>query len=244
MATDQFIKTQKEMLTDLGNRLGYEAEFSQQFLTKSEIPDIEKKWMRSINSLSNYCSFSIRLLLSSIDDYKHLSHEQLGLYIGKIAIQSFLEIINSFEQITNKFIIENEKFRTLIEKRISEKLNLLEDWDAKGKSKKLKDSFKSQLKSKIHEMAFIRDTLRKEKIIDETDYNVLSFAWKIRNSMHMNFTSIDNIVFKYSDLKTGKVYHFKFIKGQVLYHPDDLVSFYIITEQIIFIMLKILQKYR
>ena len=42
---------------------------------------------------------------------------------------------------------------------------------------------------------------------------------------------------------TNLNYAFQFKKGQELYHPHDLLSFYSITEQIIFIQLKILQHF-
>jgi len=246
MLSDKHIADQKKHLEELGNRLGYEVAFSRQFIEESNRPDIEKKWMSSVMASCNYGAFLIKILISGLNEYRHLPEEQLGFYIGKIAIQPFLEIINSFEQITNQFIDENQQFKTILDERVKEKISLLEEnWenDSKGKSKKLKSNLIFQLKHKIHEMAFIRDTLRKRKIIDNEDYEILSFAWTIRNSMHFDFTAIRDINFSYPDIKTGKVYHFNFSKGQELYHPVDLLSYYVITEQIIFIHLKILQRF-
>jgi hypothetical protein len=36
------------------------------------------------------------------------------------------------------------------------------------------------------------------------------------------------------------MYSFNYSKGQKLHHPEDLVSFYVVTEQLIFIMFKAL----
>jgi len=247
MLSDEYIQIQKKLLTDLGNRLGNEVQFSNDFLGRVKDREIERKWMNAVSRTCNYSAFQIKNILNSIEDYRHLPEEQLSLYVGKIAIQSFLEIINSFEQITNLFIAENHKLKLLLEERIAQKLTILEEsWktEPRGKSKDLKKSLTSQLKNKIYEMAFIRDTLLKNKIIDKTDHQTLSFAWDIRNSMHLNFTAIKDVDFKYPDLKTGFVYRFNFKKGQELYHPNDLISFYVITEQVIFILLKILQKHK
>jgi len=244
---DNVIEEQRKMLTDLENRLDKEIHFSKGFLNESNCPYIEKKWMTSVFDTCSYSSFLIKILLPSLEDYKHLPKEQLGYFIGKIAIQSFLEMINSFELTMNLFIDENNQITTSLRKRIDEKIEIIEmSWnlESKGKVKKMKSNIKRQFENKITEMAFIRETLKKEGIIDETDFKILSFAWNIRNSIHMNFCAIKDLDFKYPDIKTGKTYHFKFKKGEELYHPDDLISFYIITEQIIFIMLKILQRYR
>ena len=111
--------------------------------------------------------------------------------------------------------------------------------DVTGKSKKLKKSLVRGYRRKLNEMKFIRDTLRQNDIIDELDVKILEFAWDIRNSMHTNFVAIKDIEF--SAPGTNLNYSFQFKKGQELYHPHDLLSFYSITEQIIFIQLNILQ---
>lgn len=94
-------------------------------------------------------------------------------------------------------------------------------------------------KRKLNEMKFIRDTLRQHKIIDELDVRILEFTWDIRNSMHTNFIAIKDIEFDAPG--TNLNYSFQFKKGQELYHPSDLLSFYSITEQIILIQLRVLQ---
>lgn len=202
--------------------------------------------MQSAASSFNYGAFLIKSALSTIEGHKNLPSEQLAYYVGKIAIQPFLETINSYEQLTNKLLLQNPAFKSILNKRAEAKVQIIEDsWDtcAKGKSKKLKDSLTRHLKHKTHEMAFIRDTMKAECVIDSTDHGILSFAWDIRNSMHLNYTAIKDIDFKYPDIKTGEKYHFHFKRGQELFHPNDLVSFQVITEQIVFILLKILQRY-
>jgi hypothetical protein len=59
--------------------------------------------------------------------------------------------------------------------------------------------------------------------------------------MHTNFQAIKDIDFYASSSSLN--YSFDFKKGEELYHPKDLLSFYSMTEQIIFIQHKILQHF-
>ena len=245
MLSDEFIKGQSNFLTDLGDRLGYQVDICKR-ISEANDSKVVKEWANSVRSSCNYGAFLIKLLLASIDSYRHLSEEQFGYYVGKISIQPFLEIINSYEQILNSLVTNSCELRNLLDSRIDKKTSLVnENWDpySTGKSKELKRNLTSLLQRKIFEMAFIRDTLYKNEIIDNVDHEILTFAWDIRNSMHNNFVALKDINFSYPDIKTGKPYYFKFTKGEELYHPDDLVSFQIISEQIFFILLKILQTY-
>jgi hypothetical protein len=240
------ITRQKTLLVELGNRLGAEVKFWQQGIKASKAPTSVIEWMQSLVSSFNYGAFLIKSALSILDDHQHIPQEQLAYYVGKIAIQPFLEVVNAFEQLANRLLDQSPKFRLVLDERAATKIALVENnWTtgATGESKKLKKQLIRHLKHKPHEMAFIRDTMKKEGVIDETDHAILSFAWDIRNSMHLNYTAIRDIDFEYPDIKTGKRYCFRFKKGQELYHPDDLVSFQVITEQIIFIFLKILHLY-
>ncbi len=244
MLSDEFIKNEIKLFTDLGDRLGGEVSSCKKFIKESNHSQIEKEWMSGVMKSCNYGAFLIKLLLASIDEYKHLPEEQFGLYTGKIAIQPFLEIINSFEQILNKHTDGNDSLKSLLEDRINKKVEILNKQftGTSGETKKFKDNLIKQLKMKIHEMAFVRDTLHKHEIIDATDRDILNFAWNIRNSMHNNFCAIRDIDFTYPDIKTRREYHWKFSKGEELSHPTgDLIGFYIIIEQIIFILLKVLQ---
>lgn len=244
MINDEFIRSQREMLQRLGDRLANEMKFSNAFIDKSKRPEVEKKWMLSVNSACTYSIVLIRSLMETMETFKKLTPEKLGLFVGKTAIISFLELINAFEQTMNNFIDENNDLKSLIQARIDKKNSIIEkNWkkDSNRKSRDFKANIINQWKNKIYEMAFIRDTLKSKDIINDLDHKILTFAWDIRNSMHKNFTALRDTNFSYPDIKTGNVYSFNFVKGQELYHPQDLVSFYIITEQIIFIMLKILQ---
>ncbi len=241
MLSDKFLRINKENLTALGGLLNKEALFMKQFLEMRN-PRNEKEWAGSVRSDCIYGTFLIKNLLDTIDSYKELSEEQAGFYIGKIAIQSFLDIINSYEQSTNNLVSENDQLSNILKDRIDKKKSIIEEnWDKKsgGKSKKVKEDLLRYYDRKIFEMQFIRDSLFQHGIIDNLDKRILDFAWDIRNSMHSNFVAIRDIEF--SALGTSLGYSFSFKKGEELYHPNDLVSFYTMTEQIISVQIKILQ---
>lgn len=241
MLSDEFLRIEKENLTALGGLLHKEALFMGQFLEMRN-PKNEKEWAGSVRSDCIYGTFLIKNLLDTIDSHRELSEEQMGFYIGKIAIQSFLDIINSFEQSTNKLVSENAHLSDILRERINKKKKIIEkNWDKNsgGKSKKVKDDLLRYYDRKIFEMQFIRDSLFQKEIIDDLDKKILEFVWNIRNSMHSNFVAIRDIEF--SAPGTSLNYSFSFKKGEELYHPHDLVSFYTMTEQIIFIQIKILQ---
>ncbi len=87
--------------------------FAKQFIDKGKRPKNEMEWFGSVRSDCIYGTF-LKNLLDSLDSYKDMSEAQLGFYIGKIAIQSFLDIINSFEQSTIKLLEENELFSQML----------------------------------------------------------------------------------------------------------------------------------
>lgn len=242
MLSDKFIELEKKNLIALWDKLNKEAQFARQFIENDNRPKNEINWFNSIRSISIYGTFLIKNLIDNIESYKDKSEEQIGFYIGKIAIQSFLEIINAFEQSTNHLIVQSDLLKKLLDERIKKRTKIIEkSWrmDVNSKSKELKKEFIRVCKRKLKEMKFIRDTLRTNGIIDELDCKILEFSWDIRNSMHSNFLAIKKI--KFSAPGTNLNYSFNFEKGQELYHPNDLLSFYSMTEQIIFIQLKILQ---
>ena len=243
MLSKDFLTQERKNLEALGDKLNKEANFAQQFIDSGKRPKNEIQWFGSVRSDCIYGTFLIKNLLDRLDDYKDKSEEQIGFYVGKIAIQSFLDIINSYEQSTIKLLEESESFSKLLRKRIEPKLKLIEEsWkeDVSGKAKRIKKELINLYERRTKEMKFIRDTLHKEGIIDDLDKKILEFAWDIRNSMHSNFVAIKDIEF--SAPGTSLNYTFDFKKGQELYHPHDLLSFYSMTEQIIFIQLKILQR--
>ncbi|MCD6322078.1 MAG: hypothetical protein J7L77_03520 [Clostridiales bacterium] len=244
MLSEDFLTREQQNLKALGDKLHKDALFTQQFIDSGKRPENEMQWFGSVRSDCIYGTFLLKNLLDSLDDYKDKSEEQISFYIGKIAIQSFLEIINSFEQSTIKLLEENDYFSNMLRDRLEPNLLLIEEsWkeDVPGKSKKLKKDLIRLYKRRMKEMGFIRDTLHKEEIIDDLDKQILEFTWDIRNSMHSNFVAIKDI--KFSPPGTSLNYTFDFKKGQELYHPHDLLSFYSMTEQLIFIQLKILQKF-
>ena len=246
MASKSEIAIRVEAIESLGSHLHNEVLFARKFVAESERPAIEKEWMTCVDNACNYSAFLLKSFLDSIDKYSGLPIEQFFFYVGKLAIQHLLEVINVFEQILNKFIVQNSRIRTLIERRIDRKVEVIERcWasDCTGNDKKQKKAIVGMYKSKVREMAFIRQSLSGAGVIDKTDRDIWSFAWDIRNSMHMNFTATKAIDFQYPDIRTGKIYQFKFAKGEELYHPQDLLDFYIITEQLIFILLKILSHF-
>lgn len=242
MLSDKFIELEKKNLTALGDHLNKESLFAQQFIENSNKPSNEINWFNSVRSISIYGTFLIKNLIDNLENYKDKSEDQIGFYIGKIAIQSFLDIINAFEQSTNNLIAQSELFSKMLNERIEKRTSIIEEsWrdNVNSKSRELKKDLIRGYKRKMKEMKFIRDTLRKKGIIDELDCKILEFSWDIRNSMHSNFLAIKKIEF--SAPGTNLNYSFKFKEGQELYHPNDLLSFYSMTEQIIFIQLRILQ---
>lgn len=244
MLSKEFIDIEKTNLRVLGEMLHKEAVFARQFIDSGKRPKTEMDWFNAVSSACVYGTFLIKNLIDSIDSYTDKPEEQIGFYIGKIAIQSFLDIINAFEKSTNDLVEKNDQVSALLKLRISKKVNIIEEgWqlDAGGKSKKMKCELIKSYERKIFEMNFIRETFRQNGIIDELDKRILDFAWDVRNSMHANFLAIKDIEF--SAPGTSLNYSFRFKKGQELYHPEDLLSFYTMTRQIIFIQLKILQHF-
>jgi len=244
MLSKEFIKNQKEQLTQLGDKLHKESIFASQLIESNKRPQNEVSWFRSVRSIAIHGTFQIQVILQTIDSYEDKSEEQIGYYIGKTAIQSFLEIINAFEKSTNTLVVESKELKSLLNQRISEKVKIIEKgWrtDVNNASRKLKKSLINTLERKVFEMKFIRDTLNKHKIIDPLDYKILEFAWNVRNSMHTDFLAIQDMEF--SAPGTSLNYSFKFKKGEELFHPSDLSSFYVLTEQIIFIQHKVLQHF-
>ncbi len=243
MLSDQFIIEQKNSLQELGQELHKEAEYAKIIFDLNN-PENEIEWYRSVRSTCIYGTFLIQILIDELDKYKSFSEEQIRFYIGKIAIQSFLDVINIYEKSINKLVNSNEHLSKMIQIRINKKVQILEkSWktEVNRKSRDLKDSLVKSIKRKSFEMKFIRDTLKKNEVIDDLDYDILEFSWDIRNSMHNNFVAIKDIEF--SAPGTSLNYSFSFKKGEELYHPTDLKSFYQMSRQIIFIQFKILQHF-
>ena len=244
MLSEEFISLETASLKALGEQLHKEATFAQQLIDSGKRPPNEESWFRAVRSICIYGTFLIQNLIESFDRYRDKPEDQISFYIGKIAIQSFLDIINAFEKSTNDLVGENESFSRILNDRIDRKVRLIEDgWkdDAPRKSRKIKADVIDLYRRKVTESKFIRDSLHKTGVIDDLDKRVLEFAWDIRNSMHSNFVAIKDIEF--SAPGTSLNYSFDFRKGQELYHPKDLLSFYMMTEQLIFIQLKVLQHF-
>jgi hypothetical protein len=242
MLSDDFLYREKQNLIALGDKLQGEVNFARGYIN-SKRPDNEKRWMNSVLSHSTYGTFLIKNLLNSLDTYKDKPEAQISLYIGKVAIQSFLEIINAFEKSINDLVCQSSHLSDMLQTRIDKKIQIIEtSWDKKstGKSRKLKLNIIRTKNSKIREMQFIRETLYLNGVIDDLDRKVLDFAWNVRNSMHTDFLAIKDI--KFFAPGTSLNYSFDFKKGEELYHSSDLLSFYSMTEQIIFIQIKILQR--
>ena len=242
MLTDRYIKTTKDELIALGSCLHNEAKFAREFIAKKTRPESEISWFRQVLSNSIYGTFIIQNLIDNFERYKQKPEEQIRIYIGKIAIRSFLDLINVFELSTKNLVESNTEIQMRLNERIDKRIKIIENsWksDVNRKSKDLKQNLIRDCKRKKYEMKFVRDTLFKHNIIDELDKKILEFSWDIRNSMHNNFLAIKDIEF--SAPGTSLNYSFSFKKGEELYHPNDLLSFYSMTEQIIFIQLKILQ---
>jgi len=243
-----FLNEQKESLTKLGDRLSYELHFAKQIIDKSSNPEIEKKWMSSVFSVCNFSLFQIKNLIEVLDNYQHVSKEQIGYCVGKIAIVPFLDIINGYELSMNRLIEGNERLNKLIQDRIDTRIDKLDKiWKAETNSKErqIQKDVRKIYQRKITEMSFVRETLKKHELINQLDFDILKFSWEIRNSMHNNYCAIADIEFSYPDIKTGKKYFFSFKKGDELSHPEnDLVSYYVIMEQIIHIHFRTLQAFR
>ena len=242
MLSEGFIRAQKAQLTKLGDKLHKESQFAKKFIESSGKPQNEINWFRSVSSIAIHGTFQIEMILQTLDNFKDKPEEQISFYIGRAAIQSFLDTINAFEQSTNSLIWNSEELQKLLNKRIEEKIGIIKySWksDVDSKSKQLKQDIINFYKRKVFEMKFIRDTLKKFGVINDLDWRILEFAWGVRNSMHSDFLAIKDIEF--SAPGTNLNYSFSFKKWEELYHPKDLSSFYSITEQIIYIQLKILQ---
>lgn len=244
MLSDKFLAHKRKNLQALGDELHKDAIFAKQFIDSAMRPENEMNWFDSVRSAYVYGTFLIKNLLDTIEQYRGQSEEQIGFYIGKIAIQSFLDIVNAFEQSTNKLIQENSDFSEMLLDRSDQKVALIEgSWkeESNKKSRRLKSELIGLYRKKLTEMKFVRDSLHKHGIIDDLDKKILDFVWDIRNSMHSNFVAIKDIEF--SAPGTSLNYSFKFDKGQELYHPEDLLAFFTMTRQVTFIQLRVLQHF-
>lgn len=246
MISDELLEFKKEKLIELGDRIHSEYLFCKKAI--NHVPEnrkAEKLWYSSLCSKHTYSTAILQTFINSLPTLQKLSEEYFSFYVGKIAIINFLEIINSYEQNLTKLIKNNEQLKLLLENKIEEKLSLLdESWNNKkcNNNQNLKEELKQNIKNKKFGAAFTRKILKKEGIIDKTDFDILLFAWTIRNSMHNNFVATRDIEFSYPDIKTGKTYHFKYKEGTELYHPNnDLLGFHNISTQIQFIFPKIVQ---
>lgn len=242
LITDEFIKIKKNELIALGSQLHKESTFARAYISNNKKTKSVISWFKQILSLTIYGTFLIQNLIDNFDKYKDKPVEQIDLYTGKIAISSFLDIINAFELSTNQLVNSSIEIQKLLNERIDRRINIIDDsWkpEVNKESRKLKKNIKRDLSRKKYEMKFIRDTLYKHKIINELDKRILDFSWDIRNSMHNNFLAIKDISFAAPGSSLDYVFNFK--KGEELYHPKDLLSFYSMTEQIIFIQLKVLE---
>lgn len=180
-------------------------------------------------------------LINSLEKCQDKSEKQAAHYIGRVALQSFLDIINVFEQSTSKLVEKNNLISEMLNKRMDKKILLIEESRTKEVNSKTKmlecDRTKNYIR-KQNEMKFISETLFINNIIKKLDTQILDFAWDVRNSMHTNYLAIKDMEFSASE--TGLNYSFQFKKGQALYNSADLLPFYFLAEQIIFIQLNIL----
>lgn len=215
-------KIKNEMLTSLGDRLHDLERFCCSAVKKANRPDIEIQWYNSVASALRYSIILIRCYLNDKNLHELLENEEGNFIVGKISITSFLDTINRFEQFIKILIRE----RTHLEKLIRNNLT------------------KKRKKIEINRISVgeIRKILFDEKVINQIEYDLMCFAWRIRNCIHQNFVTDREFNFEYPDIRTGKVYKFEFLKNQELYHPSDLLSFFVITEQLVFIMICIMQR--
>lgn len=242
MLSDDFINYQKQELIELGSQLQKEAHFATTFIDKSCQPENEKKWFNRVRDVSIHGTFSIQNLIYCLDRYKKFKEDQIGFYIAKVAITPFLEIINAFEASTRELINTNDEIKELLEVRVKKRVDIINNcWDrsSNSKSRKLKDDLIVLYSRKKHEMNFIRETMKKESIINDLDKKILDFSWDVRNSMHNNFVAMKDISF--SAPGTSLSFSFDYKKDQELDHQGSLLSYYQMYEQIIFIQHKILQ---
>lgn len=238
MANKNFTKKWKEDLEVLRLLLNKETEY---WSTASGKTEGESYWFQAVHSTYAQSANEIYILTQSLDSLESISDEQLGFHVGKVGIGYFLNMINVYEQHMNALVDSNDSLNIMLNTRIDEKIKCLnESWKTDGNrdSKKLKVSLVDGLKRKKQEMAFIRQTLRINGVLDKDDESALEFMWDIRNSMHNNYCSIKDIDFAWSDLK-GKKYHFKYNKGEELSHPEgDLMAYTSVADRLVNIHFK------
>ncbi len=241
------IEASKKQLGELEQRLQEECHLVAKAFKKNNISEDEKGWMITVVQSLQYAIITIQSFINSADNYKSLQDYKYTLYVGKIALLPLSELINGFEQRLNLFIDSNNKIAFDLDSRIQQKIDIIRNsWnpEAQGKSKKLRENLITNQSRNRHGMDFIRTTLKKQGVIDQSDVDVWQFAWDIRNSMHMNFCSVKNIDFQYLDLKTGEKYVFKFAKGEQMYHQGGFIGLFSITEQLVSVLLKIFRHYK
>ncbi|MFH1713011.1 MAG: hypothetical protein ABH896_02380 [Candidatus Jacksonbacteria bacterium] len=225
----------EELEKDLIKRIEFYKE--QEIVAKS----VGNKILTTCLNLSNR---TYALFRRDISDYllntakkNDVNEQQYYEIAGMKTCRPFLDIINAFEYITEQLYSENKQLKTAIEEKINLDIEALEKCDL---SKANKRKFIGLVKFNGRTQSKKREIFKKLKLINEEDYQFLSFVWDWRNSMHNNFVAHKNIEYKLKDHGLG-IYYFNFKKGnctELKEHPKWIV---VIIEKIISIMVKIIQ---
>jgi len=167
-------------------------------------------------------------LLYKIDLQTFLQHE-IGkiepydfylIYKGRKAIRVFIDIINMFEGQLNHIAEVSQSFQEKINGKIDSLINSVEEnWRAD--EKKIKDGITKKdvlkiIESKKHETSMRRRALLNLGWINKDEFDLLEFAWWLRNCMHNDFSALSDKNFAFYDEETDETYHIEFLRGQIL----------------------------
>lgn len=186
------------------------------------------------HNIKDYLSGNIRNNCLSLKHYFSLS--------GSIISRVLIDIVNSYELMSEKLRDNSPSLRKSLEEKINEKKRLLDAWQpGESNCKKLKGECEKYLESKLKESAFNRSVLRSLDLISKGDVKFLTFVWDIRNSMHRNFVAHKNIEFEFEDIKTGNKIKLAFQKDEELgvKHPKTTL---IIADKVALIMMQMIKK--
>lgn len=151
-----------------------------------------------------YYLYSIDLenfIANEIND--KLQIEIFRIYSGRKAFRLLLDMINMFEAQQNAIFSESEECRNEVDKRLAPDIEALDSNWKDPEIRVPKGNKKSDLINAITrkglESGFRRRSLLKLGWISREDFELLEFAWFVRNCMHNDFNAIANKEFSFRD---------------------------------------------
>jgi hypothetical protein len=175
--------------------------------------------------IDDYLSNTVRNTTLSTSRYREIAGVKL--------VRNLLDTINAFEAYTESLRLKFPIFATEINKRITPVLtSLTESWNAPSEIKK---PLLSRVAHFETEQSYKRRALKALKVITDSDFDFMEFAWDFRNGMHNNFVALKDIHYTLRDERFGLEVEMTFKKGTTLGLPLHPILILSITDRIAFL---------